>query len=371
MDYIRMNIFYQSHMSGRWPKPWKENAEHIPQFADVKCDGLITRRNQLEVKTQNKENNTPGKGKGKGRGRGKKVQDGKNEHEDGPASEGQGSEEEGKGEGEHDEKGEKAVPAPKVKQTGAKTKARGKAKASAKSSSSRPTQKRAVEDDDDTVPPSTANDPKDDAPPPAPKRAARKTRNQANGDAEGDADAAMEPAPKKRRSSKPDTPVPKAVSRKRKVKGAEEQREAGESGEGEVSTVGVDGGEGSAKRPRARGGPRSAQPTSDLPDPESWRAEAKEKVLQTLKDCKECGTLGRKEKHDHNHVLIDVQGDLSNSIHWKASRAGTRLKEGNKAGTQICFFSRETPCNGTNVALVAIWALWLQDQCNAMLFERV
>jgi hypothetical protein len=65
MDYIRMNNFYQSHMSGRWPKPWKENAEHIPQFADVNCDGLITRRNQLEVKTQNKENNTPGKAKAK------------------------------------------------------------------------------------------------------------------------------------------------------------------------------------------------------------------------------------------------------------------------------------------------------------------
>ena len=79
--------------------------------------------------------------------------------------------------------------------------------------------------------------------------------------------------------------------------------------------------------------------------------------------------MGRKEKHDHNHVMIDVQDDLSNSIHWKGTKAGTRLKDGSKAGTQICFFSRDTPCNGTNVALVSIWVLWLQNQFIAMLFK--
>ena len=99
-------------------------------------------------------------------------------------------------------------------------------------------------------------------------------------------------------------------------------------------------------------------PADNLPDPDNFRAEATQAVLQCLHDCKAAGTLGTKGKHCHNTIQLDIRDDLSNNHYWKRGAAGVKVKETN---SQICYFSRESPCNGTNIALVHFWVLW-QDK---------
>ena len=241
------------------------------------------------------------------------------------------------------------------------------AKAKAAPSSGSGKAKRAMRDDDDdegspsTAPAEATADTTAKAA--APKRGA-KSRKVATDQPEAEA---VNPPTKRARGKKavtaePDSsapaPAPKRATRKRKAATTEEPQAAGgstEGGEGEGAGEEKNGKGGKGKVSRQR--PMKGLPTSTLPNPEGWRAEAIEKCLQCLKDCKECGTLGLKEKHDHNHAVIDAKDDLSNSIHWKGSRAGTRVKEGKKPGPQICYFARDTPCNGTNVTLVSLWVL--------------
>ena len=96
-------------------------------------------------------------------------------------------------------------------------------------------------------------------------------------------------------------------------------------------------------------------PASNLPDPDNFREEATQAVLQCLHDCKAAGTLGTKCKHDHNTLEIDIQDDLQKDHYWKRLAGGVKLKA---TKSQIVYFSRPTPCNGTNIALVAFWVLW-------------
>ena len=362
-------------------KPSEVEVEKPPEFAEVEFTGLTTRRDQLTVKGANKDKNKSGKGKG--RGKGKKVQD-ENEEDEGEGT-GEGDENAGEGEGEGGNEGQEVEATAKGRRTAAKSrpkaaakpkaKSKPKAKPRARASGSRASgsgKVRSLQDDGSGADAEhVEGSPKESAP--AAKTRKRKASTPDSGDTpEAEPTAAVpktsrckkhhDNAPEDKKDASapgPGAPVPKAATRKRKNQ-VEEEGNDGESGNL--------GGESESAKPapkrKAKAAPKSnarsrkpEEPASDLPDPETWRAEAIESCLQCLKDCQACGTLGMKEKHNHNHAQIDVQDDLSNSIHWKGSRAGTRFK----GGSQICYFARETPCNGTNVALVSIWVLWPQD----------
>ena len=96
----------------------------------------------------------------------------------------------------------------------------------------------------------------------------------------------------------------------------------------------------------------------NLPDPDNFREEATKAVLQCLHDCKAAGTLGTKCKHAHNTMQLDLQDDLGNDHYWKRGAAGVKIKATN---SQSCYFSRSSPCNGTNIALLHFWVLWQKN----------
>ena len=89
--------------------------------------------------------------------------------------------------------------------------------------------------------------------------------------------------------------------------------------------------------------------------PESFRARAKQAVLDCLSLCKEAGTLGTKGKHQHPMPAVDLGDNLVLSTYWTRPASGVKVKRDGEKQQQIAYFSRPTPCCGTNIALVALW----------------
>ena len=75
-------------------------------------------------------------------------------------------------------------------------------------------------------------------------------------------------------------------------------------------------------------------------------------VLKCLETCKAAGCTHVKGKHDHTqaHESYELKDDLSWNIYW--SRNAASVKKGKQ---QICYFSRPSPCCGTNIVLARHW----------------
>jgi len=285
-----------------------------------------------------------------------------------------GGEVKGKGEGPGGEM-EVAGPPPKKRKTAAKSKAKAvvaqESQPSGTSAHGKRRGKRALQDDDDDV--------GDATPPPAVKKTRRPRAAKAmTSNGEG-VEAVGEGGPSSGSKDAPKEPTAKACAKvkgKGKGKGKASSRSSrkvhgdGEAEEAKEATpTATPKSKAAAKpAPKRRGRvPRKVTEEAEgvgedladnLPDPDNFREEATKAVLQCLHDCKAAGTLGTKCKHAHNTMQLDLQDDLGNDHYWKRGAAGVKIKATN---SQICYFSRSSPCNGTNIALLHFWVLWQKN----------
>lgn len=87
---------------------------------------------------------------------------------------------------------------------------------------------------------------------------------------------------------------------------------------------------------------------------ESLREKVALEVQDCLKRCEASGELCVKGKHQHEQAEIKVGDGLQLSIYWSRNAVGLK-KEINGKMAQVCYFSRTSPCCGTNIILAKYW----------------
>ena len=106
---------------------------------------------------------------------------------------------------------------------------------------------------------------------------------------------------------------------------------------------------------------RSLDPSLNLADPEHARESATNLILGCLEKCQAAGTLGCKGRHSHEYRPIEMGTDLQLCIYWSRNAAAVKRK---KDDVHIGYFSRTTPCNGTNIILMEHWVLLVSNLCD-------
>ena len=142
----------------------------------------------------------------------------------------------------------------------------------------------------------------------------------------------------KRKSKKNAEPKGKA---KAKAKGGRRNRGNNEEKSGEVDAADA-----------ASAFARRSQETSEVV--ESLREKVALEVRDCLKLCEASGEFCVKGKHQHEMAQIDVGDGLQLSIYWSRNAVGLK-KEIDGKWTQVCYFSRTSPCCGTNIILAKYW----------------
>ena len=101
-------------------------------------------------------------------------------------------------------------------------------------------------------------------------------------------------------------------------------------------------------------GPAMPEPET-FPDLEDMRAEVTKEVLTCLKTCDQAGELQAKGKH--NHQLPEVCAEnLQLSVYWSRNSVGLKKWDTKaKKWNQCVYFSRDSPCCGTNLVLAKHW----------------
>lgn len=96
-------------------------------------------------------------------------------------------------------------------------------------------------------------------------------------------------------------------------------------------------------------------PNGNLVDPDGLRSHAIKEILQCLRACCEVGTLNTKGKHEHQYEPLNYDlGERRWSVYWSRKAAGVKeLRD--KKWAELVYFSRQTPCCGTNLVLAKIW----------------
>lgn len=89
---------------------------------------------------------------------------------------------------------------------------------------------------------------------------------------------------------------------------------------------------------------------------ESLREQITLEVKACLQLCKDSGDYCAKGKHSHAHPEIDCgdDGELQLSTYWSRNAVGIK-KMINGKPAQISYFSRTSPCTGTNLLLAKYW----------------
>jgi hypothetical protein len=93
-------------------------------------------------------------------------------------------------------------------------------------------------------------------------------------------------------------------------------------------------------------------PSSDFPDRDAFHEMVVQDVLKCLRTCEGAGTLNVKGRHAHahDHDEFEMRDGLAWNIYW--SRKCASVKKGKQ---QVNYFSRSTPCCGTNIVLARHW----------------
>ena len=110
--------------------------------------------------------------------------------------------------------------------------------------------------------------------------------------------------------------------------------------------------------------PGAQDPNGDLVDPDSFRSYAIKEILQCLRACNEVGTLNTKGKHEHQYEPLSYDlGERRWSVYWTRKAAGVKeLRD--KRWTELVYFSRQTPCCGTNLVLAKVWVRTSLVKCS-------
>ena len=339
--------------------PWEE----APKFDEIPAVDYITRRQQLKLKDEkSEEKGKKGRGKGKAKAkRGKALQDDDDEHAD-----------------------EAGEPSSAVDAKPPASEPPAKRPRAAKSLAKKPVavvpetveSKKDVEGDvqPDTTEVVDAGKPKrtrkakvvpvesgGTADAPVPKKRARRAK------------AAVEPeVPAEASSEKPEPAV--AVEAEEGEKGEKCEGEEGKEAVAEEvkpsakrkakAAAKCKAGAKAKAKAKGAGGRRAFVSAEDpelgsevlagdlLPDRDAFFDMVVKDVLECLETCKAAGTLDTKGKHDHEHACdtFELRDGLTWNTYWSRKAAGLKLE--NK---QINYFSRETPCCGTNIVLLKHW----------------
>ena len=88
------------------------------------------------------------------------------------------------------------------------------------------------------------------------------------------------------------------------------------------------------------------------------RAAVTKEVLSCLKTCQQAGEMMAKGKHQHALPEVGLVGEdnLQLSVYWSRKSVGLKKwdKKANK-WNQVVYFSRDSPCCGTNLVLAKYW----------------
>ena len=117
--------------------------------------------------------------------------------------------------------------------------------------------------------------------------------------------------------------------------------------------------EGSAATPQPKPKPKAkaksrARSTGNEPNFPGIHA-LRENLQACLKECKECGQLHSKKKHDHRD-LPPLSEFVQFSMYWSRCAVGVKTRKSiADKWVQVAYFCRPSPCIFTNVLLACRW----------------
>lgn len=119
-------------------------------------------------------------------------------------------------------------------------------------------------------------------------------------------------------------------------------------------------GKGKGKAATVRDTGRVDPPAGETPENANLREEVTQEVFNALMLCWKAGECEKKGKHAHAMPVIDGKvANLSSDVYWTRNAVGVKKKmENKKGGSHICYFSRHTACNASNIILAKRWVSW-------------